>query len=48
MPSLNVEEDAVSLPNVRSRLKRMCNGELIVARREDGGTVVAIRIPKSN
>ncbi len=48
MPSLNVEEDAVGLPNVRSRLKRMCDGELIVAGREDGGTVVTIRIPESN
>lgn len=48
IPSLNVEEDAVGLPNVRSRLKRMCDGELIVARREDGGTVVTIRIPESN
>ena len=47
MPSLNVEEDAVGLPNVRSRLKRVCDGELIVARREDGGTVVPIRIPES-
>lgn len=45
VPSLNVEEDAVGLPNVRSRLKRMCDGELIVAEREDGGTVVTIRIP---
>ena len=48
IPSLNVEEDAVGLPNVRSRLKRMCDGELIVARREDGGTVVTIRILESN
>ena len=48
MPSLNVEEDAVGLPNVRSRLRRMCNGELIVGRREEGGTVVTIRIPESN
>ena len=48
IPSLNVEEDAVGLPNVRSRLKRMCDGELIVARREDGGTAVTIRIPESN
>ena len=43
-PSLNVDE-GVGLPNVRDRLERMCGGELIVADREGGGTVVTIRVP---
>ena len=48
IPSLNMDDDAVGLPNGTSRLKRMCDGELIVARREGGGTVVTMRIPESN
>lgn len=44
---LNIDEDAVGLPNVSGRLKRMCDGELIVEKREGGGTVVTIRIPES-
>ena len=43
-PSLEMDE-GVGLPNVRDRLKRMCGGELTVADREGGGTVVTIRIP---
>lgn len=43
-PALNIDE-GVGLPNVRERLKRMCGGELTVADREGGGTVVTIRIP---
>ena len=40
-------DEGVGLPNVRERLKRMCGGELFVADREGGGTVVTIRIPES-
>ena len=43
-PSLNVDE-GIGLPNVRDRLERMCGGELTVAVREDGGTVVTIHVP---
>ena len=46
VPSLKIEDDAaVGLPNIHSRLKGMCNGELMVVRREGGGTEVTIRIP---
>ena len=43
-PPLELDE-GVGLPNVRDRLKRMCDGELLIADREGGGTVVTIRIP---
>lgn len=42
---LSIDDDTVGLPNIISRLKRMCDGELIIAKREDGGTVATIRIP---
>ena len=47
MPSLSMDDEAVGLPNVRSRLKSMCDGELIVAARKGSDTVVTIRIPET-
>ena len=35
----------VGLDSTRERLKRMCEGELTVSKREGGGTIVTIRIP---
>ncbi len=44
VPSLEMEE-GVGLGSTRERLKRMCEGELVISDREGGGTVVTIRIP---
>lgn len=44
---LSIDDDTVGLPNIINRLKRMCDGELIVAKREGGGTVATIRIPEA-
>ena len=46
-PPLEAEMGGVGLDSTRERLKRMCQGELTVSRREGGGTIVIIRIPEA-
>ncbi len=46
-PSLEFNE-GVGLANIRERLKKMCNGELTIADREGGGTVVTIHVPRQS
>ena len=38
-------EKGVGLGSTMERLKRMCGGEMEIAQREGGGTIVTIRIP---
>jgi len=38
-------EPHIALNNIRQRLEMMCGGQLIIAPREGGGTVVRVRIP---
>ena len=44
-PPLESNVKGVGLDSTRERLKRMCEGELTVSKREGGGTIVTIRIP---
>ena len=40
-------EPHIALNNIRQRLEWMCNGELTIAAREGGGTLVKVTIPES-
>ena len=44
-PASNNDEPHIALSNIRQRLKMMCGGELNIAPREGGGTVVKVTIP---
>ena len=41
-------EPHIALNNIRQRLKLMCNGKLIIAPREGGGTSVKVIIPHAD
>ena len=44
-PAANNDEPHIALNNIRQRLQMMCGGELTIAPRNGGGTVVTVRVP---
>ena len=47
-PAANDDEPHIALANIRQRLQMMCGGELTIAPRDGGGTVVKVTIPLQN
>ncbi len=47
-PAANNDEPHIALNNIRQRLQMMCGGELTIAPRNGGGTVVKVTIPLQN
>ncbi|MBQ1474000.1 MAG: hypothetical protein IIZ32_01725, partial [Ruminococcus sp.] len=43
----NDNEPHIALSNIRQRLRMMCKGELTIATREGGGTIVKVIIPNT-
>ena len=47
-PAANNDEPHIALNNIRQRLQMMCGGELTIAPRNGGGTMVKVTIPLQN